>query len=53
MSIVKFPGLNLEINISDIIFSIFGIKIYTYAFCIVVGIVLALVLCKLVKKILE
>ncbi len=50
MSIVKFPGLNLEINISDIIFSIFGIKIYTYAFCIVVGIILALVLCKFSKE---
>lgn len=50
MNIVKFPGLNLEFEFSKIAFSIFGISVYKYAICIVVGIVVALILCKLAKE---
>lgn len=35
MSIVKFPGLGLEWNVSRVAFKIGGIIIYRYAICIV------------------
>ncbi|MBR1540741.1 MAG: hypothetical protein IJ629_06295 [Clostridia bacterium] len=35
MSIVKFPGLGLEFNISKIAFQIGNIIVYKYAVCIV------------------
>lgn len=50
MKIVRFPGLNLEFEFSKIAFSIFGISVYKYAICIVLGIVIALILCKLAKE---
>lgn len=50
MNIVKFPGLNLEFEFSKIAFSFFGIDVYKYAICIVLGIVVALILSKLSKE---
>ncbi len=50
MSIVKFPGFNLEFEFSKIAFSIFGIDIYKYAICIVLGIVVAMFLCFIDKE---
>lgn len=50
MNIVKFPGLNLEFEFSKIAFSIFGISVYKYAICIVIGVVISLILCKLSKE---
>ena len=50
MNVVTFPGLNLSFEVSKVAFSIFGISIYKYAVCIVLGIVLALILCKLAKQ---
>ena len=35
MNLVRFPGLNLELNISRIAFSIGEMHIYKYAVCIV------------------
>lgn len=50
MNIVKFPGLNLEFKFSQIAFSLFGIDVYKYAVCIVLGIIIALILCRLSKE---
>lgn len=50
MDIVKFPGLGIDLEISKIAFSIFGIDIYNYAFCIILGISVALILCKKSKN---
>lgn len=50
MNVVTFPGLNLSFEVSKVAFSIFGISIYKYAVCIVLGIVLALILSKLAKQ---
>lgn len=50
MNLVKFPGLNLEFEFSKIAFSIFGVSVYKYAVCIVLGIVVALILCRLAKE---
>ena len=50
MNIVKFPGLNLEFEFSKIAFSVFGIEIYKYAVCIVLGIIIALILIKFSKE---
>ncbi len=50
MSIVTFPGLNLKFEVSKIAFSILGISIYKYAVCIVLGILTALILCKISKE---
>lgn len=49
MNIVRFPGLGINLEISKIAFSIFGIDIYNYAFCIILGIVVALFFCKISK----
>ncbi len=46
MNKVVFPGLNLSFEISQIAFLLFGIPIYSYAVCIVLGIVIALFLCR-------
>lgn len=43
MNIIKFPELNLELNISKVAFKIFGIEIYWYAVLIVYAMVIALV----------
>ena len=50
MNIVKFPGLGLELNVPRIAFQLFGINIYFYAICIVLGISVALILSKLSKE---
>lgn len=50
MNVVTFPELNLSFEFSKVAFSIFGISIYKYAVCIVLGIVVALILCKLNKE---
>ena len=50
MDIVRFPSFNLELNISKIAFIIFGIKIYKYAICIIIGIVLGLIIAKINSK---
>ena len=50
MNIVAFPGLNLSFEFSKMAFTLFGIVVYKYAVCIVLGIVAALVLCKLNKE---
>lgn len=50
MNIVTFPGLNLEFEFSRVAFSIFGISIYKYAVCIVIGIIVSLILCRLSKE---
>ena len=50
MNVVKFPGLDLSFEFSKIAFMIFGISVYKYAVCMVLGIVVALVLCKLNKE---
>jgi len=43
--IISFPGLNLSFEINPILFTIFGIKIYLYAFCMVSAIAISVVLC--------
>ena len=50
MNVVTFPGLNLSFEFSKIAFSVFGISVYKYAVCIVLGIAIALVLCRLNKE---
>lgn len=50
MNLVTFPGLGLSFEFSKIAFTIFGIEVYKYAVCIVLGIVVALVLAKLSKQ---
>lgn len=49
MDVVKFPGLGMQFEFSRIAFEIFGIAVYKYAVCIVLGIAVALVLAKLSK----
>ncbi len=46
MNTITFPLLNLELNINKTAFEIFGIPVYWYAILIVVGILIALFLCK-------
>lgn len=50
MNVVTFPGLNLSFEFSKIAFTVFGISVYKYAVCIVLGIIMALVLCRLNKE---
>lgn len=50
MNNVKFPGINLELNIPRTSGVILGIEIYNYAICIVIGILVALFLCKISKE---
>lgn len=46
MSTITFPGLGLNFEVSKVAFTIFGIDIYSYAVCIVVGIITALIFAK-------
>ena len=46
MNTITFPGLNLEFNISKVLFKIFGIEIYWYAILIVSAICMALIIFK-------
>ena len=48
--IVKFPGLALEFKVPKVAFQLFGVDIYYYALCIVVGIIVALILCRSNKE---
>lgn len=50
MNLVKFPAFNLEFKFSQIAFYIFGISIYKYAVCIVMGIIVAIILAKISKE---
>ncbi len=50
MNLVKFPGLNISLNVPQIAFSVFGIEIYMYAICIVTGILVAVILCNISKE---
>lgn len=50
MNVVTFPDLNLSFKFSEIAFTVFGLSIYKYAVCIVSGIIIALVLCRLNKE---
>ena len=52
MNVVTFPELNLKFEVSKIAFNFFGIDIYSYAICIVVGILTALFFC-MTKKIVN
>ena len=47
MNIVSFPGLGFKFNVNKIAFKIFGIPIYMYGVCIVLGIIISLFLCRL------
>lgn len=46
MNIVNFPIINLELELEKVAFSIFNIDVYWYAILIVLGMVIALLLCK-------
>ena len=50
MNIIKFPGLNIELNISRIAFSIKNIDIYWYGIIIAVAIIIAILILKLKDK---
>ncbi len=50
MNLVRFPEFNLELKFSQIAFYLFGISIYKYAVCIVIGIVVALILARFSKE---
>lgn len=47
MNVVVFPGLGLEFEVSKIAFNLFGVDIYSYAICIVAGVLVALLFCKM------
>lgn len=50
MNVVEFPGINLKLNVPQITFEIFGVPIYNYAICIVLGVIVALILCRISKN---
>lgn len=50
MNIVKFPGLNISLELPQFAGNIFGINIYMYAVCIVTGIIVATILCNISKE---
>lgn len=50
MSTVTFPMLNLNLKITDVAFSLFGIDIYWYAITIVTGIVIGILALKIREK---
>lgn len=47
MNTVTFPGFNLSFNFSRVAFSIFGISVYKYAICIVLGMLVGIIICKI------
>ena len=49
MNEVVFPGLGLKFEFSKVAFRIFGLAVYKYAICIVIGIALSLVLMRVSK----
>ena len=50
MDIVNFPGLGIKLDVPKIVFELLGVDIYIYAICIVLGISIALILCKISKE---
>lgn len=50
MNLVRFPEFNLEFKFSQIAFYMFGIPIYKYAVCIVLGIIVAIILARFSKE---
>ena len=46
MNNIKFEGLGLDLNINPVIVDINGIKIYWYAFIIIMGVAVCLLLCR-------
>lgn len=50
MNIVRFPGLGLELNVPKYFLEIGDLKIYMYALCIVIGIVIGLILARISKE---
>ena len=50
MNTIKFPGINLNLNINKIAFTIGNIPIYSYAICIVIAILVAFLLLKKSKQ---
>lgn len=47
---IKFPGFGLQYNVNLIAFKIYGINIYYYAICIVLGMIAALFVCKISRQ---
>lgn len=50
MNTISFPGINLNLNINKIAFTIRNIEIYSYAICIVIAILVAFFLLKNSKE---
>ena len=50
MKEVTFPFLNLKLNVNPIMFSVFGINIYWYAFLIVSSIVIGIIMGKKITE---
>jgi len=48
--IVKFPEFAIEFKISQVAFRLFNIDIHYYALLIVIGIIVAIILCKISKE---
>lgn len=46
MTNIKFEGLGIDLNVNPILVNFNGIKIYWYAFIIITGIAICLLLCK-------
>ena len=46
MNVVRFPGLNLTLNIPRVVFTIFNIEIYWYAILMVSAMVIAIIMFK-------
>ena len=46
MNNIKFEGLGLDLNINPVMVDINGIKIYWYAFIIIMGVAICLLLCR-------
>ncbi len=53
MNLIKFPSINLELYTSKIAFSVFGIGVYKYAICIVLGAILGLIFLMINSKIIN
>ena len=46
MKIINFEGLGLSLKINSLLLNINGVKIYWYAFIIVISVIIAILLCK-------
>ena len=46
MNNIKFEGLGIDLNVNQVLVNFNGIKIYWYAFIIITGIAICLLLCK-------